>query len=109
MIVPHHSCPIMPSPKRGLDTVAMASTGVSWGPIFEVLEQRGITPYLVNARHVKTVPARKRNWNDTPWLQQLHALGWLQGSCRPDAARCILRPLRRHRAQLIEPRAPYPP
>lgn len=32
----------------GIDTVALESTGVSWVPIDELLEQRGITPYLVN-------------------------------------------------------------
>jgi hypothetical protein len=36
-----------------IDTVALASTGVSWVPIFELLEQRGLTPYLVNARQAK--------------------------------------------------------
>ena len=43
----------------GIDTVAMESTGVFWIPIYELLEAAGITPYLVNARHVKTVPGRK--------------------------------------------------
>lgn len=42
-----------------IDTVAMESTGVYWIPIYELLEQAGITPYLVNAQHVKTVPGRK--------------------------------------------------
>src|SRR2546428_11778632 len=40
----------------GIDTVALESTGVYWVPIYELLEQYGIVPYLVNARHVKTVP-----------------------------------------------------
>src|SRR5262245_6408892 len=70
--------------KCGIDTVAMESTGVFWIPIYELLEQHGITPYLVNARHVKTVPGRKSDWNDAQWLQKLHTLGLLQGSFRPD-------------------------
>ena len=41
----------------GVDTVAMESTGVYWIPLFELLESRGFEVYLVNARHVKTVPA----------------------------------------------------
>jgi transposase len=91
----------------GIDTVAMESTGVYWVPIFELLEQHGIHPYLVNARHVKTVPGRKSAWNDAQWLQKLHALGLLQGSFRPDAEMCILRTLLRHRAELIAHRAPH--
>ena len=38
----------------GVDTVAMESTGVYWIPLFELLESRGFTVLLVNARHVKT-------------------------------------------------------
>jgi transposase len=39
----------------GVDTVAMASTGVYWIPLFEILEVRGIEVCLVNARHVTGV------------------------------------------------------
>lgn len=91
----------------GIDTVAMESTGIYWVPVFELLEQQGITPYLVNARHVKTVPGRKTDWNDAQWLQKLHRLGLLQGSFRPDAEIRVLRALLRHRAELIERRAPH--
>jgi transposase len=48
----------------GIDTVAMESTCVLWISIYELLEAAGITPYLVTARHVKTVPGRKTDWND---------------------------------------------
>ena len=47
----------------GITTVAMESTGVYWIAIYELLEQAGITCYLVNAQHVKTVPGRKSDWN----------------------------------------------
>jgi transposase len=91
----------------GIDTVAMESTGVFWIPIYELLEQHGIVPYLVNARHVKTVPGRKTDWNDAQWLQKLHALGLLQASFRPDAEIRTLRTLARYRAEVIERRAPH--
>ncbi len=80
---------------------------VYWIPIFELLEARGITVHLVNARHVKTVPGRKSDWNDAQWLQQLHALGLLRGSFRPDAEMRVLRTYLRHRAELIQHRAPH--
>lgn len=91
----------------GIDTVAMESTGVFWIPIYEVLEAAGITCFLVNARHVKTVPGRKTDWNDAQWLQKLHALGLLQASFRPDAEIRSLRTLVRYRAELVERRAPH--
>jgi transposase len=76
-------------------------------PIFELLEQHGLTPYLVKARHVKTVPGRKTDWHDAQWLQKLHTPGLLRASFRPDAEMCILRTLLRHRAALIAHRAPH--
>lgn len=42
-----------------ISTVAMEATGVYWIPLFQVLEERGLEVYLVNARHVKHVPGRK--------------------------------------------------
>jgi hypothetical protein len=42
-----------------IDTAAMESTGVYWIPLYELLESRGLTVYLVNARHVKNVSGRK--------------------------------------------------
>src|SRR5881296_1578301 len=90
-----------------IDTVALESTGVYWVPIYELLEQHGIIPYLVNARHVKTVPGRKSDWNDAQWLQKLHALGLLLASFRPDAEIGCLRVLARARAELIRHRAAH--
>src|SRR5438105_5216873 len=37
----------------GVDTVAMESTGVYWIPLYELLDARGFTVLLVNARHVQ--------------------------------------------------------
>ena len=34
-------------------TAAMESTGVYWIPLYDLLEARGVTPCLVNARHMK--------------------------------------------------------
>lgn len=90
-----------------IDTVAMESTGVFWVPIYGLLERHGVVPYLVNARHIKTVPGRKSDWNDAQWLQKLHALGLLRASFRPDAQMVTLRTLARYRAELIERRAPH--
>jgi hypothetical protein len=41
------------------------------------------------------------------WLQQLHALGLWQASCRPDAEMGVLRTLLRQRATVIEHRASH--
>ena len=45
-----------------------------------ILEGYGFEVYLVNARHVKTVPGRKTDILDCQWLQQLHSFGLLAAS-----------------------------
>jgi transposase len=85
----------------GVDTVAMESTGVYWIPLFELLESRGFTVLLVNARHVKNVSGRKSDVLDCQWLQQLMSYGLLRGAFRPDSAICVLRALWRQRGMLL--------
>ena len=85
----------------GVDTVAMESTGVYWIPLFELLESRGFTVLLVNARHVKNVSGRKSDVLDCQWLQQLMTYGLLSGAFRPAEQVCVLRSLWRQRAMLL--------
>jgi transposase len=80
---------------RGLETVAMASTGVYWMPLVEAL-----------AASITCVPGRKSDVLDCPWRQTLHSDGLLAASLRPDAALVALRPLWRPRVHLLAQRAP---
>lgn len=84
-----------------IDTVAMESTGVYWIPLFELLEGRGFTVYLVNARHVKNVSGRKSDVLDCQWLQQLMSFGLLSGAFRPKDEICALRAVTRLRDTLL--------
>jgi transposase len=77
----------------GVETVAMESTGVYWIPTYEILEERDLEVYLVNARHVKNVPGRKTDILDSQWIQQLHTYGLLRASFRPPEDICALRAL----------------
>ena len=85
----------------GVDTVAMESTGVYWVPLYEMLEERGLEVFLVNACHVHNVPGRKSDVLDCQWLQQLHTVGLLHRSFRPTAAIVELRTYLRHRQTLV--------
>src|ERR1019366_8194230 len=85
-----------------IETVAMESTGVYWIPLFQVLEARGFTVFLVNARHVKNVPGRKSDVSDCQWLQYLHAVGLLRASFRPSNQVCAVRSPMRYRESLVE-------
>jgi transposase len=82
-------------------TVALESTGVYWIPLYEILEQRGIRPCLVNARHMKNVPGRRTDWHECQWLQFLHSVGLLRAAFRPEQNICAVRTLLRHRSELV--------
>lgn len=86
----------------GVTTVAMESTGVYWVPVYEVLEGRGLTVVLANARDCKTVPGRKSDVNDAQWLQRLHACGLLRASFRPTRDIAALRTYMRIRERHLE-------
>ena len=86
---------------NGVTTVAMESTGVYWLVLYLLLEEAGIEPYLVNAKHAKNVTGRKKDDTDSVWLQKLHTCGLLQKSFQPDNEIRLLRSYTRQRKNLI--------
>jgi hypothetical protein len=62
--------------------VAMESTGVYWRPVHNILEGE-VEVILVNARHIKNVPGRKTDIEDSRWLAGLLQHGLLRGSFIP--------------------------
>jgi transposase len=58
----------------GVTTVAMASTGVYWMPLCELLEARGVHVLRIDPRQATRAPGRpKTDRLDCTWLQRLHA------------------------------------
>jgi len=86
----------------GVESVAMESTGVYWIVPYEMLEEAGFEVLLVNARFLKTAPARKTDVQDCQWIQQLYSCGFLEGSFRPSADIVELRAYVRQRSRLFE-------
>src|SRR5258707_15408457 len=86
---------------RGVNSVAMQSSGVYWIPFLEILEQHGLQVFLVNARHTKNVPGRKSDVQECQWLLKLHAFGLLNHSFQPSDEIRIARSLWRHRGNLV--------
>ena len=85
----------------------MASTGVYWIPLHEILAARGIQVLLANARDVKHVPGRTSDVNDAQWLQQLHTYGLLRGSFHPPAEIATRRAYLRQRERLVDDAAAH--
>jgi len=86
----------------GITTVAMESTGVYWIPVYEILEDHGLTVVLANARDCKAVPGRKSDVNDAQWIQRLHACGLLRASFHPARDIAALRAYMRIRDRHLE-------
>jgi len=86
----------------GVDTVAMQSTGVYWIPLYDILSERGIRVFLVNASDTKNLPGRKTDIQECQWLLKLHAYGLLRNSFRPEEEILVMRTYWRQRQQHIE-------
>lgn len=86
----------------GVKHVAMESTGVYWKPIHNVWSPMGIELTVAQAAHVKQVPGRKTDMNDSHWLAELHRFGLIRPSFIPDEIFQRLRLLSRHRTNLVE-------
>jgi transposase len=91
----------------GVEVVALESTGVYWIPVYEVLEQRGLKVWLVDARQVKYVPGRKSDVQDCQWLQKLMSHGLLRAAFRPAADVCVIRAVARQREVLLTQQASW--
>lgn len=85
----------------GVTTAAMESTGVYWIPVYDLLEQHGIQPCLVNPRNMKNVPGKRTDFHECQWIQHLHSMGLLHSAFRPEGEVCAVRSLMRHRNDLV--------
>jgi transposase len=88
---------------RGILPVAMASTGVSWIPLFETLEARGLHCGLISAQAITHVPGRTSDVLDGQWMPTVQSEGVFKASGRPDADLVARRTLFRHRAPHVLP------
>jgi transposase len=82
----------------GVTTVAMASTGVYWIPLFGLLGSRGFEVWLVEPGQLSRCGARpKTDGLDVQWIQRLHSYGRLRPSVRPPDSILALRGYHRRR------------
>jgi transposase len=84
--------------------VALESTADYWKPVFNVLED-AFEVLLVNAQHVKHVPGRKTDAQDSEWLAELLIHGLLKPSFIPPKPQRELREMTRYRGTLVQERA----
>ncbi|MFP4397377.1 MAG: IS110 family transposase [Desulfonatronovibrio sp.] len=83
-----------------VELAVMESTGIYWQKLYEILEEANIRTYVVNARHVKQVPGRKTDVQDSEWLAELARYGLLKASFIPPRDLRELRQITRYRRKL---------
>lgn len=85
----------------GITTVAIEATGVYWVPLYEILEERGLRPRLIDSRSIGR-RHKKTDVADCQWIRQLHTYGLLDAAFRPSTDILPLRAIVRQRGMLIE-------
>ena len=91
---------------QGIERVVVESTSDYWRPFVYLLEARGLSVWLVNAREVKQVPGRpKTDKLDAVWLAKLNERGMLRPSFVPPAEIRRLRDYTRLRFDLVAERS----
>jgi len=88
-----------------IELSVMESTSIYWKSPYEVLEEAGIPVFVVNAKHVKNVPGRKTDVQDSEWLANLARCGLLRNSFIPPKDIRELRMMTRYRRKLTGMRA----
>lgn len=87
----------------GVDTVALEATGVYWVAAYEIYEEHGLRPILINSQAIRSFNGlKKSDFIDCQWIQLLHTFGILQASARPESAMIELRGYMRQRKTLTE-------
>jgi transposase len=87
----------------GVETVALEATGVYWVAAYEIYEEYGLRPILINSQAIRSFNGlKKSDFIDCQWIQLLHTFGILQASTRAEGAMIELRGYMRQRKTLTE-------
>lgn len=85
--------------------VIMEATSDYWKPVYYLLEAAGVEVWLVNARHVKGVPGRRKSDAiDAAWLAKVGECELIRPSFVPPSPIRRLRDLTRYRTSLVRER-----
>jgi transposase len=85
--------------------VIMEATSDYWKPVYYLLETAGLQVWLVNARHVKGVPGRRKSDAiDSAWLAKVGECELVRPSFVPPPPIRRLRDLTRYRTSLVRER-----
>lgn len=90
----------------GVTHVAMEATGVYWKPVVNLLEAYPFDAVMVvNPQHIKGMPGRKTDVQDSQWIAGLLRIGAMKARDIPPRPQRELRELVRYRTSLQQTRA----
>ncbi len=90
----------------GVTHVAMEATGVYWKPVVNLFEAYPFQAVMVvNPQHIKGMPGRKTDAQDSQWIAGLLRIGAMKASDIPPRPQRELRELVRYRTSLQQTRA----
>lgn len=84
--------------------VYMESTGKYSTPVYNVCEECGLIPHIVNPKHVRTIAGQKTDQKDCAWIAELGINGLLRSSYIPPADIRSARRLSRARTKILHAR-----
>lgn len=85
--------------------VYMESTGKYSTPVYNVCEEMGLQPYIVNPKHVRMISGQKTDQKDCAWIAELGINNLLRCSYIPVRAIRDAKRLSRMRTKLVHGRA----
>lgn len=84
--------------------VYMESTGKYSSPVYDVCEEMGMIPHIVNPKHVRMIDGQKKDQKDCAWIAELGSNGLLRESYIPQRPIREVRGLSRMRTKLVQER-----
>lgn len=85
--------------------VFMESTGKYSIPVYNVLEENGLIPHIVNPKNCRVINGQKVDQKDCDWIAELGSWGLLMDSFVPEREIREARDISRRRTKLVQDRA----
>lgn len=85
--------------------VYMESTGKYSTPVYNVCEELGMNPHVLNPKHVRTISGQKTDQKDACWIAQLGFNGLLRASYIPSRIIRDAKSISRARTKIVQNRA----
>ena len=88
--------------KHGIEEAALEASGVFWVPVYNILDNNGIKPVLLNTRRLKILPGERKRLGESRWILAAYSLDRGRGCRVPEKDVEVLRELVRAREYHVQ-------